>query len=139
MKRATLLMLGAWVLGLGMGAGAMRTLAAGDEPFKRTVLLRADVAGPAEREVVISLVDLAPGAASGRHWHPAHEFAYLLEGEAATQVDGAEPVALKPGEVVHILPQKVHEGRNASTVRPARLLVFHVAEQGQPLTTAAEK
>ena len=55
--------------------------------IQRTVVYRADVSVPG-REGVVVRVEIAPGAAAGRHTHPGDEISYVVEGEGEILVDG---------------------------------------------------
>jgi quercetin dioxygenase-like cupin family protein len=100
---------------------------------KRTVVLKQDMSIP-EHEGVMALVELPPGAAEGRHTHPAEVFAFVLEGSVSLESEGNPTVTLKAGDVFHILPGKIHQATNNGTVT-ARLAAVFVAEKGKPLTT----
>jgi len=95
-------------------------------------LVKRDLAGGSNQGSVF-LVELAPGAAVGRHYHPGDAFAYILEGSMVLEVEGEPPVTLKPGDSGHVVPRQVHDDKNASTSKPVKFLVFHVSEKGQPL------
>ncbi|HZY30715.1 MAG TPA: cupin domain-containing protein [Candidatus Methylomirabilis sp.] len=132
MKRTVLL------LGLTLAAGVMagvigaKTLNAQQELVKATVLLKTDLTGVEGKEGLVVLVEHAPGANSGKHYHPGHEFAYILEGSAILEQEGKPPVRLQAGNIIYYPPKEVHEGKNASTTAPLKVLVFQVNEKGQP-------
>jgi Cupin domain len=68
-------------LGSGNRRGAIghRLLNAQPQPAKRTPLLKSDV--PMEgKEANILLVEMAPGATSGQHYHPTDTLVYVLGG-----------------------------------------------------------
>jgi quercetin dioxygenase-like cupin family protein len=93
----------------------------------------ADLPG---REGLMLVVDYATGASDPVHRHDAHTFVYVLEGEIVMQVQGGEPVHLKPGQTFYESPTDIHVvGRNASTTQPAKFLVFFVKNQGVPPLT----
>ncbi len=60
----------------------------GIELGKATFLFRADVAGMEGKEVVVELFELAPRGSFGKHYHPGHEVAYVLEGSGIREMDG---------------------------------------------------
>ena len=132
MKR-TVFMLGVTLaVGIAVGVFGDQVLKAQQEPVKATVLLKTDLAGIEGKEALVVLVEHAPGAASGKHYHLGHEFAYLLEGSAILEPEGKPPVTLQPGEIMYLPPKQVHDAKNASTTAPLKVLVFQVAEKGQP-------
>jgi len=122
-------------LAVGIVAGVLgaQSLNAQSEPFKRTVLLKTDLTGLEGKESVVVLVELAPGASSGKHYHPGHEVNYILEGSGTLELEGKPTVTLKPGVTNHIQPKQVHNATNTSATDPLKLVAFFIAEKGQPL------
>ncbi|HEY4276503.1 MAG TPA: cupin domain-containing protein [Rhizomicrobium sp.] len=105
------------------GTGTASSLTAKDLP---------DVPG---KEGMVELVEFAPGEASERHRHNADLFVYVLEGTVVTQLEGEAPKTLHAGEVFTESPSDIHVvSRNASTTKPAKLLVFFVKAKGAPPT-----
>ena len=96
--------------------------------------LSDDVA--ADREVVVSYLEIPPGAKLERHWHPGEEFVYFLEGSGEVRIDGQAPITAEVGEVVHIPYKRLHAG--VAGERGARLLVFRVHIAGQPVRVLEE-
>ena len=121
-------------LGILIGAVSPRLLSAQPVPMKPTDLLKADVVDMEGVEVIVTQGGFAPGATSGKHTHPGHEVAYVLEGSAVLEVEGQAPLARKVGTVSYIPAKKVHEIKNGSTTEPMKLLVFRIHPKGQPVT-----
>ncbi len=86
------------------------------------------------KELVVQLVEFAPGGASGKHWHPGHEANFLLEGSVIAEMEGHPPMTRQAGDVAYTPAKVVHEVKNASTTAPANLVVFRIHEKGQPIT-----
>jgi quercetin dioxygenase-like cupin family protein len=86
------------IVGSGLALYVVRAQQAG---IRRTDLQRHDLGVPG-REVVQARVELDPGVAFGRHWHPGEEIVYVLEGSLEYQVEGKPPVTLKAGDVLFI-------------------------------------
>src|ERR1051326_2092814 len=84
------LWIGLLVFCVGGTAGIMaeRLLHAQNEPIKRTSLLQTELEGVPDKEVDVFIVEIAPGASTGRHSHPGSEIAYILEGTAGVEADG---------------------------------------------------
>ena len=122
------------MLGVVIGATGSRLLGAQPVPLKMNEVLKADVVGMEGVEVVVNLTEFAPRATSGKHTHPGHEVAYVLEGSGVSEVEGRDPVVRKAGTVTYIPAEKVHESKNASTTEPMKLLVFRIHPKGQPIT-----
>ncbi len=108
------------------------------EPIKITVLFKPDVTGIEEKEALVLLVELAPGAVGEKHFHPGHEIVYMLEGSLILEVEGKEPATYKAGDTFDIPREVVHSGKNTSTTAGAKALVFALFEKGQPATTPVE-
>jgi quercetin dioxygenase-like cupin family protein len=104
--------------------------------IKRTVITRGDISVP-NREAVVAHVELAPGAAAGRHTHPGDEISYFLDGEGELLVDGVPPRRMKAGEAFIIPAGTVHDARNPGTTA-TKLVGVYVVEKGQPLATPAK-
>jgi quercetin dioxygenase-like cupin family protein len=86
------------------------------------------------KEGEMILVEYGPGASDPVHRHHAHAFVYVLEGSVVMQVQGGEEVTLTPGQTFYEGPDDIHVvGRNASSTRSAKFLVFLVKDEGAPL------
>ncbi|MBU66656.1 MAG: cupin [Cupriavidus sp.] len=85
-------------------------------------------------EVEMIVVEYPPGGYDPVHRHDADAFVYVLEGSIVMGVKGGKEVTLKPGEIFHEGLNDIHTvGRNASTTRPAKFVVFLIKKQGAPL------
>jgi quercetin dioxygenase-like cupin family protein len=139
MKRTSVILAVIFALGIVVGGLGHQRLSAQPESVTRTVLLKTDLAGAEGKEAVMVFAEIAPGATTGKHLHAGQEFAYILEGALLLTVDGKPAVTFKPGDAFQQPPQQVHEGQNASTTAPVKILAFYIADKGQPLTTAVPK
>ncbi len=100
---------------------------------KVTPLMTKDLADIPGREVLMMIVEYPPGGADPIHRHNAHGFIYVLEGSVVMQVKGGKPVTLTPGQTFYEGRDDVHVvGRNASSTKPAKFLVFLVKDKGAP-------
>ncbi|GGC90222.1 cupin domain-containing protein [Undibacterium terreum] len=96
-----------------------------------------DVSG---KNVIMATVSYAPGQASEPHVHPGSVFAYVLEGEVTSQLEGQAPVTYKAGEYWYETPKVGHiVSRNASATKPAKLLVWLLVGDGEPLKQPLNK
>jgi quercetin dioxygenase-like cupin family protein len=103
------------------------------EPVVKPLMEKAlpDLPG---KEVLMLTVAYAPGEADAIHRHNAHAFVYVLEGSIVMQVKGGKQVTLSPGQTFYEGPDDVHSvGRNASSTKPARFLVFLLKNTGGPV------
>lgn len=88
------------------------------------------------KEVKMIVVEYPPGAVDPVHRHDAQAFVYVLEGSIVMGVNGGKTVTLKAGDTFHEGPNDIHTvGRNASTTRPAKFVVFLIKKQGAPILT----
>jgi quercetin dioxygenase-like cupin family protein len=101
-----------------------------------TPLMTKALADYPGKEVLIITVDYPPGAVDPVHSHDAHGFIYVLEGSIIMGVKGGKEVTLMPGQTFYESPDDVHTiGRNASSTKPARFLVFLLKNSGEPVLT----
>jgi quercetin dioxygenase-like cupin family protein len=88
---------------------------------------------PGKEGLMITVV-YPPGASDPIHRHNAHAFVYVLEGSIVMQVKSGKEVTLTPGQTFYEGPNDIHVvGRNASTTKPAKFLVFLVKNKDSPV------
>lgn len=101
---------------------------------KVTPIMSKDLTDIPGREVLIITVEYEPGGADPVHLHNAYGFVYVLEGSVVMQVKGGKEVTLTPGQSWYEGPDDIHVvGRNASSTKPAKFLVFLVKKKGAPV------
>ena len=99
-----------------------------------TNLMAKDLVGIPGKEVLMIVVEYPPGGADPVHRHNAPGFIYVLEGSVVMQVKGGTEVTLNPGQTFYESSDDVHVvGRNASTTKSAKFLVFLVKDKGAPV------
>ena len=92
------------------------------------------------KEVLMITVDYPPGSVDPIHRHNAHAFIYVLEGSIIMQVKGGKEVTLTPGQTFYEGPDDVHVvGKNASSTKPAKFVVFFIKDKGAPVLVPASK
>jgi quercetin dioxygenase-like cupin family protein len=97
-------------------------------------LMSKDLAGFPGKEGLMITVVYPPGASDPIHRHNAHAFVYVLEGSVVMQLNSGKEITLTPGQTFYEGPQDVHTiGRNASSTRPAKFIVFLVKDKGAPV------
>jgi quercetin dioxygenase-like cupin family protein len=122
---------------LFVGGGLALHVAPAQQPgVRRTELQRHDLSVPG-REVVQVRVELDPGVAFGRHWHPGEEIVNVLEGSLEYEIDGKPPITLKAGDVLFIPARTIHAARNVGRGNGAELATYLV-EKGKPLRVLAK-
>jgi quercetin dioxygenase-like cupin family protein len=86
------------------------------------------------KEVLMILVEYPPGSVDPVHRHNANAFIYVLEGSIIMQVKGGKEVTVTPGQTFYEGPDDIHVvGRNASSTKPAKFIVFFVKDKGAPV------
>jgi quercetin dioxygenase-like cupin family protein len=101
---------------------------------KVTPLMSKDLAECPGKEGLMITVVYPPGASDPIHRHNANEFLYVLEGSIVMQLRGGKEVTLTPGQTFYEGPNDIHAvGRNASTTKPAKFIVFLVKDKGAPV------
>jgi len=86
------------------------------------------------KEVLMITVEYPPGSSDPIHRHNAHAFVYVLEGSIIMQVKGGKEVTLTPGQTFYEGPDDVHVvGRNASSSKAAKFIVFLIKNKGAPV------
>ena len=99
-----------------------------------TELMSKDLTELPGKEVLMITVDYPPGSVDPIHRHNARAFVYVLEGSIVMQVKGGKEVTLTPGQTFYEGPDDVHTvGRNASSTKPAKFVVFFIKDKGAPV------
>jgi len=133
MKRTLGLMTLTFVVAIAAALLTAWTLSAQQAEIKRTELLRTDLPGVEGKEAVVFMAVIPPGVVTGKHRHPGNELIYVLEGSYVLDVDGKGAIPLKAGDARHAPPGEVHAAKSLGSPRASKVLVFLIAEKGQPL------
>jgi quercetin dioxygenase-like cupin family protein len=129
-RKTQIMALAALIVGIVLAPHGARAQQPG---IKRTDLQRHDLGVPG-REAVQVRVDLAPGAAFGKHTHPGEEIIYVLEGSLEYQIEGKPPITLKAGDVLFIPAGTIHAARNVGSGTGSELATY-IFEKGKPRLT----
>jgi quercetin dioxygenase-like cupin family protein len=88
---------------------------------------------PETRNMEVTVLDVRylPEAINPRHFHPAAVTFYIVSGTPVFQVEGKEPVTLKPGDSLLVPAGTTHAHWNPSKTEGVRWLEFIVAEKGK--------
>jgi quercetin dioxygenase-like cupin family protein len=123
------------LLSLAVALGGSATAWAHDDgeesvqPLMKQAL--TDVPG---KNAMMATVTLAPGQSAAPHLHPGSIFAYVLEGEVVSQLEGQEPKTYTVGQSWYEPPRAHHlVTRNPSTTQPAKLLVWAIVGPQDPI------
>ena len=96
-----------------------------------TPLLKRMLPDVPSKQVLMAIVSYKPGQFSVAHRHAGSVFAYVIEGEVISQLEGQPPITYKKGQYWYEPPRVPHlVSKNASATRPAKLLVWLVMEEG---------
>ncbi len=128
-----LVIAGTLLSGVALGATGHRLLAA-PPPFTETPLLRTDLVGIDNHELMVSRLETAPGWAHGRHYHAGHEIVYVLEGAGVLDVEGKPEQRLQPGTVSYVPPRQVHAGRNTGRTAAFKFLLIRIHVKGEAIS-----
>ncbi|BBU29705.1 hypothetical protein BTHE68_34390 [Burkholderia sp. THE68] len=99
-----------------------------------TPVMKQTIPEAAGKNVLMATVSYKPGQASEAHMHPGSIFAYVLEGHVTSQLEGSAAKTYGPGESWYEPPGAHHiVSKNASATKPAKLLVFAVVGENDPV------
>jgi quercetin dioxygenase-like cupin family protein len=101
----------------------------------RTDLQRQDLSVPG-REVIQNRVDIETAAPAIRHWRPAEEIIYVLEGKLEYEIDGEPGRIVSAGEALTVPAERVHSVRNVGDGTATELATY-VVEKDRPLLNLA--
>lgn len=100
------------------------------------VLSQQPLGGQPGIDVTILTVDYPPGGSTQPHEHPGTTYAYVLDGAVVSKVNDGATQTFTKGQMWTEQPHDHHmTSKNASSTKPARLLVFMIAPHGAQLTT----
>jgi quercetin dioxygenase-like cupin family protein len=131
--------IGGLLFGLGlMGAICFGTLVFGQEPSafggnKVTPLIKADLTGVSNKQIVANIYEVASGSMVPRHYHHGDEFHLVLSGEWAAEVEGKATRNLKAGDAQYVERERWHGGKVVSDT-PMRLLGLMIVDKDKPIT-----
>ncbi|WP_282387941.1 MULTISPECIES: cupin domain-containing protein [unclassified Pseudomonas] len=110
-------------LAFTLSASAM----AHDPSEKITVLQEQLLKNAPGKKAMMIEVDYQPGQSSIAHKHEGTAMAYVLDGEVISQVKGEQAITYKKGQFWYEPAGSEHlVSKNASSTKPAKLLVFMV-------------
>lgn len=87
-------------------------------------------------QVVVTTLEIAPGAKLPRHMHPFVRYAYVLQGEVTVEYEGGQRQTFRTGDFIVEAIGVWHFGTNTGAV-PLRLLVIDQVEAGKSNTILA--
>ena len=108
-----------------------------ESQFERKELSRNDLSGSDTMEVIVSRLEVPPGATIPLHTHFGDEHMVVFEGGDMTAPNG-KVIAFKPGMTGHFPAGKVHGGLTNSGDTPLVAYTTHIVEKGKPFSTSAQ-
>ena len=104
---------------------------------KLETLIKAQLAGVSDTEIVLSRVEIPPNKSLPKHWHPGEEFAYVLKGSVTLWQDGKPDTIFRAGEVAKVPLKQIHTAITGG--EGVSLLVFRVHQMGEPERVLVDK
>jgi quercetin dioxygenase-like cupin family protein len=97
----------------------------------RRVVIKQELPGQPQREMILVEVTYPPGTGSPPHIHPNGVMAFVVSGAIASKVNDGPEQVFRAGEAWWEPPGALHRvSRNASSTAPATLLAIYVAPKG---------
>ncbi|MEO7432057.1 MAG: cupin domain-containing protein [Dokdonella sp.] len=131
LKQFATSLIGAFAITVGLSPIA---IAHGSKEEKVTPVLKQAVPELPGKNVLMATVELEPGQASLPHLHPGSLFAYVLEGDVVSQLDGEPAITYHAGQAWYEAPRVHHlVTRNPSSTHRAVLMVWALSGEGDPI------
>jgi quercetin dioxygenase-like cupin family protein len=112
--------------------GAQDQSPAGFAGNKVTPLIRMDLGGVPNRQVIANLYEVPAGAMVPLHFHHGDEFHFVVSGEWAAEVEGKPVHVMNAGDAQYVEREKWHGGRVVGA-EPMRLLGVMIVEKDKPI------
>jgi quercetin dioxygenase-like cupin family protein len=100
-------------------------------------LIKVDLTGVPNRQVIANIYEVPAGAMVPRHFHHGDEFHFVLSGEWAAEVEGQPMHVMKAGDSQYVPSGHWHGGRVVSA-EPMRLLGLMIVEKDKPIIEMKE-
>lgn len=84
-------------------------------------------------EVTGLLIEIAPNAETGWHYHPMPSFELLIEGTLEVTLTDGTKKRIEAGETFFEVVNTAHNGKNIGTV-PAKILAFYAGTVNMPVS-----
>jgi quercetin dioxygenase-like cupin family protein len=103
------------------------------EGSKITHLIKIDLTGVANKQVVANIYEVPAGVTVPRHFHHGDEFHLVLSGEWAAEVEGRPEHSMKAGDSQYVEREKWHGGKVVGNT-PMKLLGLMIVDKDKPIT-----
>jgi len=117
-------------------AGILLSGFAQAQTSKRTELAKGDLTGT-NMEILISTVEVPPGASGVLHTHPGEEAVYVIDGAAAESPDG-KPINFVAGSARINVRDVPHGSFKVTGDKTLKLLTVHIVDKGKPMMTVVK-
>lgn len=107
------------------------------EGLTRTEIRRVEAPGAPAYEVVVSRLEIAPGARVPLHTHPGDEHMVVVVGGTMLAPNG-QTIPFAPGDTAHFPAGQVHGGLQNTGDTTMVAMTTHIVEKGAPFMTLAE-
>lgn len=105
---------------------------AGFSGNKVTPLVKVDLGGVPNRQVIANIYEVPAGKMVPLHFHHGDEFHLVLSGEWAAQVEGKPDHTMKAGDSQYVEREHWHGGKVVGS-QPLRLLGVMIVEKDKPV------
>ena len=99
---------------------------------KGTGLTKGDLTGK-DMDIIVSIIEVPPGASGVLHTHPGEEAYYVIEGASILRPDGT-PLTLEPGLAKINVRDVPHGAFTVTGDKTLKLLTVHIVDKGKPMT-----
>ena len=99
---------------------------------KVTPLIKVDLTGVANKQVIANIYDVPAGTMVPRHFHHGDEFHLVLSGEWAAEVEGKPTHVMKAGDSQYVTREHWHGGKVVGE-GPMRLLGVMIVDKDKPV------
>jgi len=122
-------LVGALLLGVGWVYGQQPQGFAGN---KVTPLIKVDLTGVANKQVIANIYEVPAGAMVPRHFHHGDEFHLVLSGQWMAEVQGKPEHLMSAGDSQFVEREHWHGGKAVGD-KPLRLLGLMIVDKDKPI------
>jgi quercetin dioxygenase-like cupin family protein len=136
MRRRNIILIITAAIVLAVASANSPRLSAQDQPGfagnKVTSLVKVDLTGVSNKQVIANIYEVPPGNMVPLHFHHGDEFHLVLSGEWAAQVEGKPDHVMKAGDAQYVEREHEHGGKVISAA-PLRLLGVMIVDKDKPI------
>jgi len=136
MRRRNIILIITAAIVLAVASANSPRLSAQDQPGfagnKVTSLMKVDLTGVSNKQVIANIYEVPPGNMVPLHFHHGDEFHLVLSGEWAAQVEGKPDHVMKAGDAQYVEREHEHGGKVISAA-PLRLLGVMIVDKDRPI------